>query len=406
MPPRRAHKAATPPSSEAAASAASASVSAAAPVQAQPPAANNNNGNGNNNNYDDAATTTESSKKRKAEEEEEQKTKKKQDSDEEAHSPTEEEEEEEEEEDDDRPVCWYGSKCYRKNPQHFKEFRHPHLVPEKKQTKATSSKSKKRKVESDEDNNKTSSSSVDVTSSSSSPSPSSAMPSSSNSNTATASAAPPAPASRPEVDNYRSIVRVTVQKNKITAAEKQLLRGFRRTYSISQQEHLQVLSEFGWTEEQYEDGERRDDTVELDEEHDILQSENGYGIIKLKKGSKMTQQQENCFSKAVSHFYQTMSKAQANYQISEVWVIVNRDLKQQYEEKKADFLSAGKDINEVWGFHGSTRNSMIGISKTGFLPPDKLPSQDQTNKKSKKKKTQKKVPDITVLDDGLVLFVA
>ncbi|KAJ3167490.1 hypothetical protein HK101_011769 [Irineochytrium annulatum] len=28
-------------------------------------------------------------------------------------------------EDDARPVCQYGAKCYRKNPQHFKEFAHP-----------------------------------------------------------------------------------------------------------------------------------------------------------------------------------------------------------------------------------------------------------------------------------------
>ena len=28
---------------------------------------------------------------------------------------------------DTRPVCKYGSKCYRKNPDHFKEFAHPHL---------------------------------------------------------------------------------------------------------------------------------------------------------------------------------------------------------------------------------------------------------------------------------------
>lgn len=26
-----------------------------------------------------------------------------------------------------RPWCQYGEKCYRKNPVHFKEFRHPHL---------------------------------------------------------------------------------------------------------------------------------------------------------------------------------------------------------------------------------------------------------------------------------------
>jgi len=30
-----------------------------------------------------------------------------------------------EEEDESKPMCMYGSSCYRKNPQHFKEFRHP-----------------------------------------------------------------------------------------------------------------------------------------------------------------------------------------------------------------------------------------------------------------------------------------
>jgi len=27
---------------------------------------------------------------------------------------------------DTRPMCKYGVKCYRKNPEHFKQFRHPH----------------------------------------------------------------------------------------------------------------------------------------------------------------------------------------------------------------------------------------------------------------------------------------
>lgn len=30
-------------------------------------------------------------------------------------------------EEDNRPMCKYGQKCYRKNPAHFREFRHPHL---------------------------------------------------------------------------------------------------------------------------------------------------------------------------------------------------------------------------------------------------------------------------------------
>jgi hypothetical protein len=29
------------------------------------------------------------------------------------------------EEDDGRPVCWYDANCYRQNPLHFQQFRHP-----------------------------------------------------------------------------------------------------------------------------------------------------------------------------------------------------------------------------------------------------------------------------------------
>ena len=29
---------------------------------------------------------------------------------------------------DSRPVCKYGSACYRKNPQHLEQYSHPHLV--------------------------------------------------------------------------------------------------------------------------------------------------------------------------------------------------------------------------------------------------------------------------------------
>lgn len=30
----------------------------------------------------------------------------------------------EDEDVDDRPNCWYGMDCFRKNPQHFEEFKH------------------------------------------------------------------------------------------------------------------------------------------------------------------------------------------------------------------------------------------------------------------------------------------
>jgi hypothetical protein len=44
------------------------------------------------------------------------------------------------EEEEDIPTCVYGEKCYRKNPQHFKEFRHPHLDSQGKPKKKAQSK--------------------------------------------------------------------------------------------------------------------------------------------------------------------------------------------------------------------------------------------------------------------------
>lgn len=104
-----------------------------------------------------------------------------------------------------------------------------------------------------------------------------------------------------------------------------------------------------------------------------------------------------------------MKKAQANYKIAEVWVIVNRDLKEKYENRKAQFKSQGKDVSEVFGFHGSARNNLMGIAKTNFLPPDKLPKASEPEPKGKgrgkgkskaKPKPKKGEPKITILDDG------
>jgi len=40
-------------------------------------------------------------------------------------------------EDDPRPLCCYGKSCYRKNPVHFREYRHPHLQEELKSSTKT-----------------------------------------------------------------------------------------------------------------------------------------------------------------------------------------------------------------------------------------------------------------------------
>ena len=37
----------------------------------------------------------------------------------------------------DKPVCKYGSSCYRKNPNHFKQYLHPEDAEHKKVTRLT-----------------------------------------------------------------------------------------------------------------------------------------------------------------------------------------------------------------------------------------------------------------------------
>ena len=112
------------------------------------------------------------------------------------------------------------------------------------------------------------------------------------------------------------------------------------------------------------------------------------------------------FARVNTVFYETMSKAQGNYKITEVWVVVNRPLKEKYEEKKNEFKSVGKDVSEIFAFHGSGRDSIMGISKTNFLPPDRLPKADDGKKKKgskykgKGKGNKDTGPKVTVLDDG------
>jgi aprataxin and PNK-like factor len=49
--------------------------------------------------------------------------------------------------DDDRPECEYGVNCYRKNPQHRRDFKHTHKPNPKRRAKAK----KQRKDEDEED---------------------------------------------------------------------------------------------------------------------------------------------------------------------------------------------------------------------------------------------------------------
>jgi hypothetical protein len=47
-----------------------------------------------------------------------------------------------------------------------------------------------------------------------------------------------------------------LSKNKISADDKRLLRKFRRENNITDEEHTALLTNFHWTEDEYEDGEK------------------------------------------------------------------------------------------------------------------------------------------------------
>lgn len=346
-------------------------------------------------------------------------------------------EEEEEDEEDDRPPCWYGANCYRKNPQHFKEFKHPGVDDKPKKEKKVKKAATTKKAAATKKAAPPAPSSAVAPAPAApapTPTPSAPTPSSVASSPTTTSTSSTRGGDSSGKEAYRCVVQVILAKNKITPDEKRILRGFRRTHNVPDKDHFDILQEFGWTEDEYDDGERKDDDIEVDEERALLESSGGFGYIKLSKSRKMTAQQEGVFSKVAAQFYQTMAKAQGNYSIKEVWIVVNRDLQEKYRAKKSELTAAGSDVNEVLAFHGTSRPSIEGIAKTGFLPPTKLPSEKDSNSggggkkpakaaasykvvKNKKKKittttskskNKKKVVvseeeeelDITVLDDG------
>ena len=53
--------------------------------------------------------------------------------------------------DDSRPECQFGLKCYRKNPQHRKDFKHTQDPDKRPKRAATKSPKKKRKAADDND---------------------------------------------------------------------------------------------------------------------------------------------------------------------------------------------------------------------------------------------------------------
>lgn len=115
------------------------------------------------------------------------------------------------------------------------------------------------------------------------------------------------------LESYKSILHITLAKSKITTDEKRLLRQYRKKHSISDDVHFKMLKLFGWTEEEYDDGVKQDDDIELEEETDILEKDDGFQIIRItKQDANKSKAHSNVFSKVCTKFYETMSKAQGN----------------------------------------------------------------------------------------------
>lgn len=139
-----------------------------------------------------------------------------------------------------------------------------------------------------------------------------------------------------------------------------------------------------------------------------MKDANGFKIILIRASQKRNKQQEAVWASVSSRFYQTMSKAQANYAIKSVGVIVNTKLRSAYIQKRNDLLKKDKAHHlEEWGFHGTSESSITAIAKTGFKHPDDLAKENEKSnpggkgpaKKAAAKKTAPKI-QIELLDDG------
>lgn len=176
--------------------------------------------------------------------------------------------------------------------------------------------------------------------------------------------------------------------------------------SIPESVHRMLLGQLGWSEDEYEDGVRPEKAdIDLDEENAVLADPEGFKIIWIRKDKYPTKQHENTFGRVCSDFYQTMNKAQRNFRVTKVGVIVNSKLKANFDRKREDLKAHGKDPNEAWGFHGTSEDAIAKIAQTGFLHPDKIAKINAAaaaaaGKKSKGKKKAVKKPVIPVLDNG------
>lgn len=231
---------------------------------------------------------------------------------------------------------------------------------------------------------------------------------------------------RPEIELYKTVMKSVLGGVKVSSEGRKLLKAFRQDHSITEVEHDQLLGQYGWTPDEYEDGEKNISQYELDEERDFLRATAAAGqldafkIFTIFKHQKKSEQQEAVWARAASKFYQTMSKAQANFVIKSIGVIVNAKINQEYETKKAALLTEIKSappkmvgsgakktaalpptsVAEEWGFHGTSEASIQGISATGFKMPADLKKLQAAKKGGAAAKKVAKEEKVTFLDDG------
>jgi hypothetical protein len=71
----------------------------------------------------------------------------------------------------------------------------------------------------------------------------------------------------------------------------------RQEHGITEHEHDQLLGLFGWTPDEYEEGERAPDDIDLEREKDILKNASGFKVFELRNGQKMTKEEQNVWDR-------------------------------------------------------------------------------------------------------------
>ncbi|KAL7712594.1 Uncharacterized protein QTN25_009771 [Entamoeba marina] len=231
---------------------------------------------------------------------------------------------------DDRPHCKFGSNCKITNPLHFKRYRHDGVATSKQKSNLGNSMTNVAKAMKEEKSDKMSS-----------------------------------------IEAYKALLTCALSEGKINGDEKRLVRKYQKQLKITIDMHGVILAQLGWSEEDYFDGIRRVVDVDLAKEAEMV-AQNENGVIWITNGSKEHGREGDAvYARVYTRFFQTMSCAQGNYNITRIGVIVNNGLKHRYNAKKSE-LDRNGNGNEEWAFHGTSKEACKGISTQGFLSPDKI----------------------------------